>query len=395
MLKKSIFILMSALAFVSCSDSDAEDPGFKSNAPQVKLAIDGTFSRGQEQKEISRAVTTANLSDIITLPEVADLNLELYSVLPDGSEVFNSKWNSINDYQEGTFFRPGKYRLYAKYGNPDLQGENKPAFSGFKDFDVQADVQNVVSITSSLVNCFLSVNCTESFLAYFQSGNLTVKSGNLEVASFPLTTAFRHVFMTPGKFTCEWNGVRQGGKVSAKVVENNTSLMKTQYELTLDVDAGKGTMNIQFDDQVSEVAKENIVGDGLTPVEMPEMTPEGFVSAQQIECKSGTLPSHEVNVNILADGKIGTCKLAVDPVTAGDLGCDPELDLTSMSIRSLLKTKNVDIKGLDAHREKMAYVNLKGLIPFLSVGEHRLTLSLTDAFGRKAGDIVLSIKITA
>lgn len=387
MVKRISTLFAFALLFVGCeahNDYSDGDAGL-----YVNVTTDAAFSMVESEYVSSRA--DYNLSEIITLPTVSDFSMTLFSVV-SGVETEINSWASVDDYESGSQFAPGDYRIEVSYGSITEEGEGKACFSGSKDFEVKADETTIVEITAAMQNSFVKASVSEDFQEYFTEGSLLIKSeGRNDVALSPLTSA-TPVFVRPGTVSLVWSGTRQGGKVQATIKESLELAAKTGYTLKLDVDASKNQIVVQFDDEVTYVPVELIASEAPV-VNLPFVEATGFTSNSTVSF-SKAAPVESLRFTVVADGGIKDCKLTLSSATATTLGCDESLSLVSSTVQSLLEMKGLKIRGLDANREKMAYVEFAELLANMQVGSYSFSIVVTDKYGRATSPVVLKVNVT-
>ncbi len=381
----TLFALVSL--FVGCeshNDYSGGDGGL-----YVNVTADAAFNMVESECVSSRS--DYNLSEIITLPTASEFSMTLFSVV-SGVETEINSWDSVEDYESGSQFAPGNYRIEVSYGSITNEGEGKACFSGSKEFEVKADETTIVEIVASMQNSFVKATVSENFQEYFTDGSLLIKSeGRNDVALSPLTSA-TPVFVRPGIVSLVWSGSRQGGNVQATIKENLALVAKTGYTLKLDVDAAKNQIIVEYDDEVTYVPVELIASEDPV-VDLPYIEATGFTSNSTVQF-SKAAPVESLRFTIIADGGIKDCKLTLSSATAITIGCDESVSLVSSTVQSLLEMKGLKIRGLDTKREKMAYVEFAELLSNMQIGSYSFSMVVTDKYGRTTSPIVLKVNVT-
>ncbi len=335
---------------------------------------------------------SVDLSTLVDLPTIDDFSMSIYTV-EGGSEVLYNTWSSVGDFQNGTKFKRGSYRVYVESGEEGKEGVGCAYFAGVSDFTVEGDDTVNVAITASLANAVMTVTYTEEFAEYFTDGELLLSTKAGDTISIAPLKGETTSFFNPGTLSCVWVGVRESGTARAELFTDRATEAKTLYTLNMDLDAAFGTLTIEYDDEVEEIDFDFMVGEYLVPVDDPIVTAVGFTSGEALEIAAGESPDATVRVELFADGAIADCIMEVDATTASELGIDATLSLVSTSVQTLLTLEGLTIKGLGSDMDKGAYIDFTTLIPILSEGEHTFTLYLIDSYGRESESVVLKVVI--
>ena len=388
MVKKISTLLASALFLLGCNshnDTLSEDVGLYLN-----VSTDLTYKVSEEDYNVGRA--NFDLSSIVTVPSVADFKMSLYSVVDEGLETLLNSWESVNDFQEGSQFAPGDYRVVVDCGEYTEEGENKPYFYGSKYFEVEPDEVTTVNIVAELCNSFIKVTATNDFKEYFTSGTISVTSaGRNDVVLNPLTNS-TPAFVRPGVVDLVWEGVRQGGAATAVVASQLNLVAKTGYTLNLDVDASNNQIIVQYNNDVT-TSYVDLIASNDPLVELPYMESVGFISGTSLNFSKAS-PIESVRMVMVADGKIKDCVLTLNAVTATALRCDEQMSLISTTVQSLMSTNGLKIKGLDSKRDRMAYIEFADMLKGLSVGSYSFSVVLLDTYNRVTSPMVLKVNVT-
>lgn len=385
MIKRAFFILASALSIVGCDSQDVElhdgsglyvdfHTSYNCNLVENSFAGRGSY----------------DLSDIISIPAQSDFKMDLYRVV-SGVESLTESWDSFADFKSGSRFSPGEYRLEISYNSIDVEGVDAPYFYGTTSFELIPDDTLRVNVTAEFKNSFFLVSCSDYFKEYFSEGELSLISSegsNLKV--LPLQS-LSPIFVTPGTFDLVWRGKRDAGNVEIEVLTDLVVEEGTGYTLTLDVDAGNSEFKVYYDDEIIVEEMELVVSDDPM-VALPVVKASGFTSAKSFDY-SKSADNEEIVFNIFADGEIANCIMKFSASAMTELVCDEELSLISLTNQSFMRLKGVEIKGLDANREKMALVKMNGLLDNISVGEYSFSVKATDIYGRESSNCVLKVNI--
>lgn len=387
MVKRFSILIATILCMVGCNSQSETLVG--DSGLYLNLETDNSFNYIEAEYKDGRA--NYDLSQIVALPVVSDFKLSLYSV-ETGIESLISSWESVADFTNGAQFAPGDYKVIAEYGVFSEEGENKPYFYGEKSFEVEADKSSSVTITAEMQNSFVMATATQEFKDFFTSGKLLVKvEGRNSIELSPLQNSVP-VFMRPGTASLEWEGVRQGGNVKVGIKSDIVIEPKTGYTLNLDVDASKNQIVVKYNNSVDYVPVEVVASDKPV-VDMPFIQSSDFESGVQLTF-SKSAPLESVKAIVVADGGIKDCTLTLNAATATELGCDTQMSLVSSTVQSFLSLKGLEMKGLDARRDKMAYIDFVGMLQSMSVGSYNFSIVVTDEYSRTSSAMVLKVSVT-
>ncbi len=385
MIKRAFFILASALSIVGCDSQDVE----QHEGSGLYVDFHTTYNCNLVENSFAGRANY-DLSDIISIPTPADFKMDLYSIV-SGVESLTESWGSFSDFKSGSRFSPGEYRLDVSYGSIEVVGADAPYFYGTTSFELIPDDTLSVTITAEFKNSFFLVTCSDYFKEYFSEGELSlISSEGSDLKVLPLQST-SPIFVAPGTFDLVWSGKRDAGKVEIEVLSDVVVEEGTGYALTLDVDAGNSKFKVYYDDEIIVKEIELVVSDDPM-VDLPVVNASGFTSAKSFDY-SKSADNEDIIFNIFADGEIANCIMKFSASAMTELVCDEELSLVSLTNQSFMRLKGVEIKGLDANREKMAYVKMNGLLDNISVGEYSFSVKATDIYGRESSNCVLKINI--
>lgn len=236
--KLLIFATVLALAAVSCSKAGDAAGGL-------------VFNIASEEQLSAEVKSTApsKVSDYTALPDKGSFTL---TVRNSSNTVV---WTGLlSAWPANTALPTGDYTVEAVYGNVAEEGADKPCFAGSTAFTVEGGRTTTVSITVTLQNCIVKLECTDSFRNYFPGYAFTVKSGAGNEFVFDKNTA-KAIFLDAYKLTVSGSLTNQGGKTStmaAKTYENLSPA--TCYTLRMDAsNVGSIQVTIGFNDDVQTV----------------------------------------------------------------------------------------------------------------------------------------------
>ena len=174
-MKKFLLIALVAMAAIACSKGDdsvgvvdcPEGMGIVGLSVSPTTVVDGT--RAQQQ-----------IPDGVTIPTVDDLKLKIVS--EDANLDYSEEWENVTSFTEKskkTYFVAGMYRAIVTFGDPQVEGVNKPYFVDDEGFNVVARQKNEVKLYPALANSIVKVEFSDTFKSYFENGAaITITSGN-------------------------------------------------------------------------------------------------------------------------------------------------------------------------------------------------------------------------
>jgi hypothetical protein len=190
-------------------------------------------------------VTKSNVSDYTALPKAADFTITI-----TGEDY---TWTGkISDWTPETVLTAGEYSVAANYGDIEVEGFDKPFFTGTADFTVKGGEQTSVSIPVSLGNAIVRMTFTEAFNNYYPDYTFKLSRDTKEIAVF-MKGETRAAFVDPWKFKLE--GTLVGEMKTSTFSKDYSNLSEaTAYTFNFDVtNAGGATITIKFNDTVETV----------------------------------------------------------------------------------------------------------------------------------------------
>lgn len=222
------------LALASCSKN-----GTGSAEGQLRFSVEPVVEVAD--------ITRSNVSDFTTLPAAGDFTLKI----TDSESV--SVWTGkLSEWNSSTGLPAGNYSVSASYSSADVEGFDKPYFTGTKSFAIEGGSTATVSIPVSLGNTVIRINCTEAFRNYFKDYSFTISRDGAEVVSFAKDET-KAAFVDGYKFTL--SGTMTGELKEQTFSKDYSNLNPaTAYTVNFDVpNAGGGSIIITFNDETETV----------------------------------------------------------------------------------------------------------------------------------------------
>ena len=227
---KTLFSVLALVAAVSCAKQSAK-------SGQV------TFEVSSNQTVAD--VTKSNVSDYTSLPKAADFTITITG------EEYN--WTGkISDWAPETVLTAGEYSVVANYGDIEVEGFDKPFFTGTADFTVKGGEQTSVSIPVGLGNAIVRMTFTEAFNNYYPDYTFKLSRDGQDIAVFAKGET-RAAFVDPWKFKLD--GTLIGEKKTSTFSKEYSNLLEaTAYTFNFDVtNVGGGAITIKFNDTVETI----------------------------------------------------------------------------------------------------------------------------------------------
>lgn len=365
------------LVFTACeSDFQREERG--NGRVDIVPTTDNTITGAA----ISRATTTIEPSEV---PSVNDLSLVISN---SATKEVVGEWAKFQDFDPTEVFPLGDYEALISYGQLEEEGFAKPYYEGKATFKVKNHEVTRVDITAKLANARVKFFFSEEFKNYF-AGGYHALINNLQ---YPAEEE-RAIYVKPGVVNVA-AVVKRTAESEASVfsVKQGYTLKPcTEYQISLDVDAGAQILHVVYDDSTGEPVEVLCsISDEALSVDPPELLTEGFVSDESFNHSEGKAVNENYRIVVKAHKRIGKTTLITQSKTLLAAGWPESVELTNVSATdaAVLKNFGLEYKGFDANREKMAYVDFSKVLPFLRLGDtdaeslHVFTLSAADDMGK-------------
>jgi hypothetical protein len=225
------------------------------------------------QFSVDPAVTEYNTRALsLEAPELSEFSLHL--VGSDGT--YDESWASLSEFPaSGVYLKAGTYTATIRYGDPVIEGFDKPAFGASESFSISDGRTVIQSLEATLVNMAVTVKYTTAFAGYFPEHYAVITTGAGNEISFEdisdipeEANSGKTAYIDPADFTLTVYYTRQSGSTGKKVFQiNNTTYRDDKNQLvtpigarrwaniTIDVNSGgvgDGVIDIVFDDSVTD-----------------------------------------------------------------------------------------------------------------------------------------------
>lgn len=240
MKRQLIYMLAAAALITGCSEN--EESGAKGfGSLRITGATDITID--------TRTTTT---------PSGDAFSLELTG------ESYRGVWKTIADFAAAdTVFKEGRYTATITYGDPAVEGVDKPCYAGSQEFELLPRRINTVEITARITNSQVFVRTTEAFRNYFHDAVFTVTTGSANTFTFTPRAASTDVpvfVMAATSLSIKGTarrqsqtGVSEGVAVNFKEQTLEATTPRTCHTFLFDAkNAGSATLTIYLGDDYTE-----------------------------------------------------------------------------------------------------------------------------------------------
>lgn len=230
---KTILSVMVLMLTFSCTKNSVEGNG------QVSFALSSNLEIADQ--------TRSSVSQFTSLPNSGDFIITVKDA--SGATVWTGK---LSEWDAATLLPVGEYTATATYGNLEEEGFDKPFFTGSSSFTVAGAQTTKVSITVSLGNTVILINCTENFRKYYEDYTFTLVRDNATIATF-VKGETKAAFVDGYKITLQGT-VKSYTKTQSFSKEYTNLNEATAYTVVFDAaNVGGGTVTISFNNSVETV----------------------------------------------------------------------------------------------------------------------------------------------
>lgn len=330
-------------------------------------------------------------------PDIGDFGLK---VSKWSGEIF-AQWDKFSDFRT-TGVPAGKYKVEAYYGDKNEEGFDALSYYGSSQVSTGNDEIVETSVVCTINKALVSISYTDSFKDYFKSykGYISTSKGNKVVYE---DGEERSAYFVPGELDVFLEVTRDG---VADTVRLNPKTFKaearTEYRLTMDVDAGTSTLNIIFNDRPSDYKNVTInISDAVLNAEPPKFTLYGFESGKDFEILEHSEFTETLQAYLNAPAGISKCKLISNSAylkSLGDNNWKDTLDLANLSDEenAMVSGMGLETIGLGKIKDQIAVVNFNKFVSKLGCMTdtnevHRFILAATDKLSKVSDTIYFNV----
>lgn len=330
-------------------------------------------------------------------PDIGDFGLK---VSKWSGEIF-AQWDKFSDFRT-TGVPAGKYKVEAYYGDGEEEGFDALSYYGSSQVSTGSDEIVETSVVCTINKALVSISYTDSFKDYFKSykGYISTSKGNKVVYE---DGEERSAYFVPGELDVFLEVTRDG---VADTVRLNPKTFKaaarTEYRLTMDVDAGTSTLNIIFNDRPSDYKNVTInISDAVLNAAPPKFTLYGFESGKDLEILEHSEFAETLQAYLNAPAGISKCKLISNSAylkSLGDNNWKDTLDLANLSDEEngMVSRMELETIGLGKIKDQIAVVNFNKFVSKLGCMTdtnevHRFILAATDKLSKVSDTIYFNV----
>lgn len=329
-------------------------------------------------------------------PDIGDFGLK---VSKWSGEIF-AQWDKFSDFRT-TGVPAGKYKVEAYYGDGEEEGFDALSYYGSSQVSTGNDEIVETSVVCTINKALVSISYTDSFKDYFKSykGYISTSKGNKVVYE---DGEERSAYFVPGEQDVFLEVTRDG--VADTVRLNPTTFKaaaRTEYRLTMDVDAGTSTLNIIFNDRPSDYKNVTInISDAVLNAEPPKFTLYGFESGKDFEILEHSEFAETLQAYLNAPAGISKCKLISNSAYLKSLGDNwkDTLDLANLNAaeKNMVSGMELETIGLGERKDQIAVVNFNKFVSKLGCMAdtnevHRFKLAATDKLSKVSDTIYFNV----
>ena len=330
-------------------------------------------------------------------PDIGDFGLKV----PKWSGEIFAQWDKFSDFRT-TGVPAGKYKVEAYYGDGEEEGFDALSYYGSSQVSTGSDEIVETSVVCTINKALVSISYTDSFKDYFKSykGYISTSKGNKVVYE---DGEERSAYFVPGELDVFLEVTRDG---VADTVRLNPKTFKaaarTEYRLTMDVDAGTSTLNIIFNDRPSDYKNVTInISDAVLNAAPPKFTLYGFESGKDLEILEHSDIAETLQAYLNAPAGISKCKLISNSAylkSLGDNNWKDTLDLANLSDEenAMVSGMGLETIGLGDRKDQIAVVNFNKFVSKLGCMAdtnevHRFILAATDKLSKVSDTIYFNV----
>ena len=389
MKKNLLYGLMSTALVLSvataCSD-DKDHPGSQSGTLDLTVDLDVNALNASEG-ERSRAT-----ADEITVDDLA-------LTLTPKSGGQSRTWASINDFDKTEQFPVGDYTLAVSYGDPDVEGFDRPYYYGSTDFRIREDQTTPVAVTAALANAMVKVEASDAFKSYFTEAAFTIQSNNGAVIDYPLEET-ESAYFKAGEVNVIANVTKPNGVSGSLTVASFEAQPRYSYTVKADINGGAGdaTLVISYNDATESVVVEIDLTDELLNAPAPEVNAKGFDPQETYTIVDGLPEGLSPVLDIIARNGLAGIAVTTQSPSLIAAGWPAEIDLMKADAaqQQLLESLGLTARGVYRNPDKLAVVDLSGVVNNIyyvadASTDNKITVVAKDKLGKLAEPVTLSI----
>lgn len=333
----------------------------------------------------------------IDVPAVEEFSVKLEKA--DGE--FSKTWATLTEFNNEPGFSTGAYTLTAFYGRPGEEGFENPYFEGKTELTVLEARETEISLQAKLANAMVEIAYTDGFKKYFSSYSTTLQSAGGTPVDFAQDEA-RAAYVNPGEVKIAVDFTRPNGKGAKIEPASFVAEAQHKYKVTLDVNGGQNgdaQLTVSFDETLVQEDVTIDLTEELFSSPAPAVNPQGFASGDSIELLEGTPYTTPLKYMIVAKGGLTEANLSIASVGQSSwtpaFGNEINLIAANDQQKAAIADMGMKVLGLYKNPDKLASVDITGMISHLPAGTYNITLKAKDAYTRVSEAVTLTVQVVA
>lgn len=413
MILRTSYILMLlgvlTLTLSGCQkDEDGRNTGY--GTMDIRLSANPSVIEVGASSNTRSNTSDANADSVVitraetVVPEVGDFALTLYK-----ETLQVGYWDSFSDYDSDKRIETGEYALKATCGDLEKEGFDTPYYEGNTSFFIRPRENTSVEVTCYLANVKVNVLCSDAVKKYFTEFKVSARSQLGNAIEFD-SKEERPFYLKPGTLTITAAFKKQNGKgATVELARIKETEGQQHYIVNVDVNDGNvgGTaLNITYSSVTADETVKIDLSDAALNTNPPFFKTSGFPDNTDtpIELREGTASdlTSPLKVTLNARAGIKSCVLNLKSAFLQSVGIPNEVDLASkdpneVEAQELLKMYGLKTMGLDESMDRMALIDLSGLVTMLQYveggGDDTYTLTATDVLSKTTEKTPVSVMV--
>lgn len=356
----------------------SHDVAAPANAPK------GAPARGDSRAPEAKQITAA------------DLSLTLRST----SGSFVQTWSSLADFDPAQDFPVGAYEFEATYGTKGQEGFDSPYYYGMTQLSIRENQTTPVSVTARLANAMVSIVYTDEFKGYFTKYSTEVQTPKAASIEFTADET-RAAYVETGHVEVFANVTKPNGLSAKLAAASFEAEARHHYVVTLDIDAGSGTLNITFNSDLVEEEVPIDISDQVLMAPAPTLAAVGFTPGETLKVVEGShAAADKVRMVATAYGEVATGVLTTSSESLYTQRFPSSVDFASAQPTDLAVMGNLGFKeyGFTGIKSQMAIADFTELIPQLTYvegGDNTSTFTLVakDKYAKVSEPLTLTVEV--
>ncbi len=251
---------------------------------------------------------TGHIKPRIEVVAAQSPDISLFTIkLIDDEGRFSKEWNSYSDFPVEDDFLAGSYTISATFSSTDIEGHDKPCYSGETKFTLGAGDTAEPLIECRLANTPVNITIDPELMEYIERCSLDLRSSTGNIITVTQSTA-SPIYLKPGMVDIILHLSLADGRTTSVLAASfeGEAGIRANVELT----ATGNILDIDVDGQLTTL----VIDDALFDTPAPEITPFGWVPDIPLVIEEGRMPSSQVAMDITSAQPLRSLMLTVsDP----------------------------------------------------------------------------------